>query len=124
MSYVYLASPYSDPDPKVEEQRFELVCRFAGEMMRSGDVVYSPIAHSHPIAVRTDLPREWEYWKRVDQEMLRHASALMVLTIQGWEESRGVTEEISIAKAIGLPIYYAGTKETSDGMEAPNAEIF
>jgi hypothetical protein len=32
---IYLASPYSDPDPAVMEQRFDAVCRKAGELTAS-----------------------------------------------------------------------------------------
>ena len=44
---IYLASPYSHPDPSVREQRFQNACRIAAELMRSGRIVYSPVAHSH-----------------------------------------------------------------------------
>lgn len=88
------------------EQRFDAVCRKAGELMFAGRVVYSPIAHCHPIAVRVGLPRNWEYWQKFDREMLRAATAFWVLRIPGWEESNGIKAESEIAAAQGLaPVF-------------------
>ena len=33
---IYLASPYSDPDPAVREQRFEAACAVTAVMLRAG----------------------------------------------------------------------------------------
>lgn len=88
------------------EQRFDSVCRMAGLMMLDGDVVYSPIAHNHPIAVRCKLPRGWNYWKKFDTEMLRASERMVVLRMQGWDKSKGIAAEIKIAKKLGIPVYY------------------
>lgn len=45
---VYLATPYSHPDPKVREARFQAVNAVAAQLMRDGHHVYSPISHAHP----------------------------------------------------------------------------
>ncbi len=47
---IYLASPYSHPDAVVREYRFRAACQAAASVMRSGQHVFSPIAHSHAIA--------------------------------------------------------------------------
>lgn len=101
---IYLASPYSDPDPAVMEQRFDAVCRKAGELMQQGHVIYSPIVHCHSIAVRVDLPREWTFWERFDREMLRNAQEMWILKLPGWEISRGVNAERTIAQQLGIPV--------------------
>ena len=104
MSYTYLASPYTHDDPEVMEQRFHAVCRVAARMMREGELVFSPIAHTHPIAVAGELPRGWEFWERYDRAMISHASKVVVLTLPGWTHSRGVAAEITIAKELGLAV--------------------
>jgi hypothetical protein len=48
---IYLASPYSHPDPAVREARFREACRAAAKLMRLGQPAFSPIVHGHPIAV-------------------------------------------------------------------------
>ncbi len=86
------------------ESRFDAVCRKAGELMKGGLVIYSPIAHCHPIAVRTGLPRDWSFWQKLDHDMIRGASAVWVLQLPGWETSKGVAAEIGIATELGIPV--------------------
>ena len=103
---IYIASPYTHADPAVMEQRFDAACRAAGELMRQGHVVFSPIAHTHPIAVRCELPRGWDFWERFDREFIRAAEKVVVLKLPGWEESNGVAAEIKLAEAAGIPVEY------------------
>jgi hypothetical protein len=56
-------------------------------MMERGEVVFSPIAHTHPIALKGSLPTDWEYWKKVDEEFIKACSKLGVLILDGWEDS-------------------------------------
>jgi hypothetical protein len=106
MSYIYIASPYSHPDPEVREWRFRSVCWYAGECLARGEDVFSPIAHTHPIAENHDLPAGWDFWKKIDTTMLRMARELRVLKLPGWEESVGVKEECVLATLLNLPITY------------------
>jgi len=102
----YLCSPYSHPEAFVMEQRYQEVCKIAGELMASGDVVFSPIAHSHSIAAQSDLPGSWEFWEQQDRAFLAASSKLVVAMMPGWAESKGVTAEIAIAKELGIPVEY------------------
>ena len=101
---VYLASPYSHRCKKVEEDRFEAACKAAGGLIREGFFVFSPIAHSHPIAIRCSLPKTYSFWKRYNQSWLAWADMLIVLQLEGWKTSLGVKEEIIYAKEHGLII--------------------
>lgn len=102
---IYMASPYSDPDPAVRSARFDAACKYAAEAMREGQLVYSPIAHSHALAER-GLPGDWAFWAEHSRSMLQRCDALVVLTLPGWQESRGVAAEIGIARALGIPVRY------------------
>lgn len=95
---IYLASPYSHKDPDVQEARFRMACRAAAALMRKGLCIYSPVAHTHPIALAGDLPKGWDYWERFDRDMISHCEELWVLQLQGWFESKGVQAEIQIAR--------------------------
>lgn len=108
MSLVYLASPYSHPDATVRAARFSAACRVAGELMKAGQCVFSPIAHSHPIEQHflDAKPEGHDFWLRQDFAILRHASRLVVLMLEGWEASRGVAAEIDFAKTIGVPVEF------------------
>lgn len=92
---IYLASPYSHELPSVRESRYVAVCKAAAFLMETrGEVVYSPIAHSHPIERFMHAQQPHEFWMRQCMPMLARASSLVVLTLDGWQLSRGIAAEI------------------------------
>jgi len=102
----YLASPYSDPDPAVRLQRFEAVCKAAATLMRHGVYVFSPIAHTHSIAMAGELPLGWDFWERYDREMIAACDEVLVLCLEGYNKSRGVQAEIAIAEELDIPVRF------------------
>jgi len=100
---IYLASPYTHPDPAVREARFRAACRQAAEMVRCGIVVFSPIVHTHPLASH-GLPQDWAFWREYDRAFLEMCSEVWVLTLDGWRESQGVQAEIELARELGKPV--------------------
>ena len=103
---VYLATPYSDPDPDVQELRFLRVNKIAADLMCQGVLVFSPISHTHPIALAGDLPKGWEFWKEFDRKMLSMCAAVIVYMQPGFDRSTGVVAEILAAKKLGIPVEY------------------
>lgn len=105
---IYIASPYTDANNAVLEMRFVEAVNCCGWLMNNyrDKSFYSPIAHTHPVALRCTLPIEWEFWSHFDECMLSRCNQLWVLTIPGWSKSTGVTAEIRIAREFGLPILY------------------
>jgi hypothetical protein len=101
----YLAIPYTDPDPEVMRQRFEMANRTAAHLMQQGLLIYSPISHSHPIA-QYGLPLDWDYWEKYDQEILCICDELIVIMADGWRESRGVQAEIDAALKLRMRVSY------------------
>ncbi len=102
---IYLASPYSDASAPVREARYHAACRQAAEMLRCGIPVFSPVAYTHGIASH-GLPLGWDFWERMDRIFLEMCSEVWVLTLDGWQESRGVQAEIALAQALGKPVLY------------------
>lgn len=100
----YLASPYSDADPAVQQERHAAVCRKAGELISQGRNVLSPIAHNLAIISETKALSGWDRWRQQDEAMLRACDELLVLRLPGWESSEGVQAEMEIAIQLGLPI--------------------
>lgn len=105
---IYLASPYSHDDPAVREARFRAVCLATAALIRAGNVVFSPVVHSHPLA-SFGLPTTWEFWAEQDRHYLACCDELVVLMLDGWEDSVGVREEIRIAKELGKPVRHLET---------------
>lgn len=102
---IYLASPYSHPDPAIRQQRYEAVCIAAAALMRNGVYVFSPIAHSHGIAAH-GLGLDWAAWAKYDRDMLGRCDALWVLILDGWDASTGIAGEIEIAAEFVKPVRY------------------
>ena len=104
---IYLASPYSDPDPFIREQRYlsaakVLVERYLSQMIWA----YSPIVHCHELAKIWTLPREFQFWKDYNQHMLILSTELHVLRLAGWQESAGIAHEIDVADKAEIPVKY------------------
>lgn len=101
---IYLASPYSHPDAAVRQLRFEKVRELTAELLKSGAVVFSPIVYGHMIATEFKLPGDAKYWFNFNRAILRHASSMIVYQLDGWRESKGVQQEISLATELGIPV--------------------
>jgi hypothetical protein len=113
---IYLASPYTHPDPAVRAVRFRATCQTAAKLIREGQIVFAPIAHSHPMT-EFGLPADWQFWERYDVEFLRRCSELVVLKLDGWRESRGVQAEIDLALEMDLPIRYLDATWANESTE-------
>ena len=103
---IYLASPYSHPAPTIRHRRFRAACRAAGTLLRAGLMVYSPIAHSAAIAACGLDDMDHDFWMHVDRPYLEWCHMVMVLTLDGWRDSRGVNIEIAQARAMGKPVSF------------------
>jgi Domain of unknown function (DUF1937) len=102
---IYLASPYSHPNPMVRETRFEAACRTTARLIQAGQTVFSPIVHGHPL-VHYGLPTDWSFWQRFGKEHLQRCDDVLVLQIDGWQESEGVQAEVELARGLGKRIQY------------------
>lgn len=97
---IYLAGPYSHPDPAVREERYRALSRAAADLIAMGHIVYSPISHSHAIlacAPEHKLPTSWEYWREADSAFIKWADEVCIVPLPGWRESVGVKAEIDLA---------------------------
>jgi Domain of unknown function (DUF1937) len=106
---IYLACPYTDPDPAVRKARFDIATSVAAELIREGRIVYSPITMTHPI----DMVLAGEsntlgsdYWVAFDEAFMGMCSEIVVIKLDGWQTSRGVTREIAFFKDRKKPIRY------------------
>ena len=103
---IYLASPYTHKDPAIKEKRFKDVNKITSKLMSEGFYIFSPISHTHPIALAGSLPGDWQYWEGYDRVIIKNCKCLLVLKMGGWETSTGVQSEIKIAKELGIPVEY------------------
>lgn len=104
--YLYLASPYSDPDPMVRERRYLAAAEALQTLLQNRLWTYSPIVHCHEVAKIWDLPRDAKFWQDYNHAMLEGSRGLFVLRLPGWDKSLGVKDEIKHAREFGLTTTY------------------
>lgn len=108
---VYLATPYSKypADLGGIEGAFKDASRVAGKLMTKGVKVYSPIAHTHPLAIYGEVdPYSHDIWLPFDQTMMDLADACAVAMMPTWDKSRGIAHEIEVFENVGKPVIYLG----------------
>lgn len=104
---VYLASPYTI-HPGGPEEAFQDACFATAYLIGElGMVVYSPIAHSHPLEHEGGLKLEHGEWLDFDREIIRRCDELIVFcSIPNWTESKGIAQEIAWFREAGKLISY------------------
>jgi hypothetical protein len=101
----YLATPYTRY-PAGIYAAFADAAKLAARLILAGVKVYSPIAHTHPLAIHGNLdPLDLAIWIPFDEAMMERADVLIVAHMEGWEESKGIAHEIRHFEAGGKPIY-------------------
>jgi len=112
--YWYLASPYSKY-PHGREAAYVEAVKNVSLFYKNPDcrntVVFSPIAHTHPMSTIGGVEGDHDFWMRIDYPMLDKACGLIVLKLEGWEESRGVNSEIGYALGARKTIVYMNQGE-------------
>ncbi len=103
---VYLCSPYTNY-PAGHDAAAHDAARISAKLMRLGLSVMSPIAHSHAVAQAGDLDKvDQGFWQRMDQPWVDVAEACIVVTLPGWDTSKGVAHEVASFLAAGKPVVY------------------
>ena len=105
---VYIACPYSSPDPAVRLANFARANKLAAWAMQKGHCVFSPISHSVPVAeyLPPELLLDFDWWMSADLPILRKCEALFVYPPDAALTSRGVAREVEEAKACNIPVRY------------------
>src|SRR5215831_7469596 len=102
----YLATPYRKYKDGLSDA-FVDAARLAGQLTLMGINVYSPIVHGHPLSVYGGVPdSDYDIWMPLNAKMCRYADCLIVGTLEGWDMSKGVQEEINWFKEDDKTIYY------------------
>lgn len=110
----YLASPYTHTDPAIKKLRAEAVTESAVDLLKHGVFVFAPISYNEPWE-KYNLPGDWNFWSEFDKTFVSRCDGVIVLMLDGWDKSVGVTAEIDFAKNIGLPVYYARPEQIKSG---------
>jgi hypothetical protein len=91
----YLATPYSRYKHGIDAA-FDEACWLAGRLIEAGQLVYSPIVYTHPIARYVGLdPFDHAFWAAFNKPMIDRCDILLVAHFDGWDASEGVAMEIA-----------------------------
>ena len=102
----YLGTPYSKYPGGIEEA-FICACRQAAFLVRAGIPVYSPIAHTHPIAVYGGIdPLDHRIWLPADRPKMDQSRGLIICKMPTWGQSDGIQHEKATFRAAGKPVIY------------------
>lgn len=105
--YIYLASPYSHPDPAVREMRYVVVRDIASRLILDRrEPCFSPIAHGHDMTTAGKADYHYDAWKHQDEAMIAGAQELWVVMMPGWDRSAGIASELAFAASLGKPVKY------------------
>jgi hypothetical protein len=106
---IYIAGPYTHADALVRKRRFELVTIAAAKLIAQKYIVYSPLTMTHPLDLELAAEGETlgsDYWIAFDRAFMRCCAAIVVVKFSGWEQSRGVKNEIAFFEEAGKPVIY------------------
>ena len=99
----FLATPYSKY-PHGLDAAFRLAARQRGLLVRAGIPVFSPIVHSHAVAMECGIdPYDHAIWLPAETPMRRAASGIILLRAESWEISFGMKLEYEEFRAAGKP---------------------
>jgi hypothetical protein len=100
----YLATPYSKYAEGIEAA-YWMAVRARGYFLQAGLSVFSPIVHSHPVAVECNLdPLDHNLWLPDDEPLMEAARGLIMYQADGWERSYGMQVEADHFIARGKPL--------------------
>ena len=106
MKIIYFASPYSDNNPDVVNERYNKTCNKVAELVSKGHIVMSPIVYGHTLLQYKEMPGDWQFWKNFCESFLYKSDEIFVYKIEGWDKSTGLLAEVELAKSLNIKITY------------------
>lgn len=101
----FLSSPYQKY-PLGHQQAYIDVSAISGHLLKAGVMVYSPIAHSHSLALHGDIdPHDMLVWMQLNAIMMEKCDILIVAHMPGWDKSEGIKTEVKYFEVANKPIY-------------------
>jgi hypothetical protein len=114
----YLGLPYTDENSLLKDWRALVSDKVASDLTTQGRIIFAPISAWHHIAKKYELPGTFEYWLELDEEFIKISKRLLIITLPGWKESKGVNGEIELAHKYNIPIEYIDPKPYIKQMES------
>ena len=114
----YIACPYSHPCPEVRAGRVSAVRKYVLKLMKNVPAVvpFSPVLYSAEL--QENIESLSVGWYRFGLRFLHKADRLIVLKLDGWQQSVEMEIEIAFAEAQGIEIEWDMPEEifSSEGV--------
>ncbi len=113
LPWIYVACPYTHHHRYVEIDRWSRVSGICAQIFATKEFYpYSPITHSHSLVTEgakhfnIDLSGTFDLWEDYDHAFMSKCDELWVVTLDGWDISRGVCAEMKMAHTLEIPICF------------------
>lgn len=103
-SLYYLATPYQS-HPEGMTEAYKVAAITAARMIERGVMVYSPIAHGHPIATLGGLGRGSDVWGGINDAVMTACLGVVIAEMPGWDKSPGIADERDLAERLCVSVW-------------------
>jgi Domain of unknown function (DUF5664)/Domain of unknown function (DUF1937) len=103
--YWYIATPYTKFAGGLDEAYCQARdCTVA--IRAAGVTCFCPILHGHEICMFADVSKtDYDIWIPFNRQWIDRAHGMVIVQMEGWQDSFGVAEEIKLFVAAGKPIF-------------------
>ena len=100
MILIYLASPYTNSDPKILEENVKRSMEVGDKLIKLGYAPYLPLLTHYQHLI---YPQSYDMWLNLGLEMVKRCD--MLLRLEG--TSKGADIEVALALKLGKPVAYS-----------------
>lgn len=117
---IYLAIPFSG----MEELSYKAANETAAELIKQGNIVFSPITHSYPLWKTERMAHTYDVWLEQDRAFVEWCDEVYLVIPNGdstiVEKSKGVRMELNWAKELNKPIKHIIYDSNDNSVEEIN----
>src|SRR5260370_25301843 len=107
--FVIKLHSYTDARTEIREARFRAATSAAAKLIERGRIVFSPVTMTHPIdrvLAGEHHTLGSKFWVRFDEPFMERCDEIVILRVDGWEKSSGVSRERRFFQDRGLPVSF------------------
>lgn len=106
MKRVFISIPYTHDDKYIVQERVDKAERYFLHLQKNGYCPVSPVVVGHNLVKKYGTSGLFSHWKEYCISELTSCSTIDILTVNGWDTSVGVKEEIEEAVKQGKEVRY------------------
>lgn len=106
MKRIFISVPYNGPTEEIKLARVHLTKLYFISVLKAGNCPVSPIVTGHQLVEEFNLMGDLATWIDYCKKELMSCDEMVVLQLDGWDESPGVKAEIELAKFMNIPVTY------------------